>query len=791
MSQGFGVDIYGIPFYGYSQPIDYSVTPFTATQADYGEITLSWNAPNATSWKYMQLVRSQYGYPTTPLDGTLLQQFTPSTIQKSYDDTGLTPGLIYYYAIFLSAEAPAWNSGTTYPANYQVLYNGQYWTSLQASNTNNTPVQGGVWWATGPYVPTWNPAGYAANLALANEGYGNQLYNRTPQPYKIAGSDTFGNTAVDNPSLQNYLNVLGFGLDTLKNRYDSFLNLNNPDVVSATDLDILGQQLGLATDYMATPQQRRQRVKTATTNYQLRGEPQSIHNLVAQLTGWDSTITETSNLYVSADQANFLHPLNPTWNANTTYQVNALVQYGNYNYKCLVQATGTAQAPTGTNSSNTWWQVQIQTFDTTTLYNPTTTHYSTWAASSTIAVTYNGIATGLPNPSVPGNNTMNALAAVPNSAQPGLTFYSASSITTPTWTNGTNYVINNYVVLNSIYYQCVKASGPATTAGAITPGTNEAYWRPFQYSAPLVTDQPNYIKDGAPLIQPVSWGSTISYVAGQQVQYQGILYQAALNHINQQPSGYYYSTKYWICIGPVQQMLNVSAYLAKSTNAQGASTASSSVLFYDGSVNQARNVIQGGGNVFAIGVGLTARFQNDVASLGQTSEPALLNYSLANSSAWAQTPLTNGAWYTKYGMAAANQSIVGTTTYSYALLNNGGVGAQQGLYCVTFANDFVDTAHKTHGIVFAWVDANNFWYATRTTLWKVVAGVETSMATWSRLKTGDRMVVLVAANNVVFVYAYARDGLGTWIPLNPGGTTGPTSGNQFGLIQKYSATGAL
>lgn len=789
MSQGFGVDIYGIPFYGYSQPIDYSVTPFTATQADYGEITLAWNAPNATSWKYMQLVRSQYGYPTSPLDGVVLQQFTPATIQKSYDDTGLTPGTIYYYTIFLSTEAPTWNSGTTYPANYQVLYNGQYWTSLQSSNTNNTPTQGGAWWATGPYVPNWSPAGYAANLALANEGYGYRLYSRTPQPYKISGSDTFGNTSVDNQSLQNYLNVLGFGLDTLKNRYDSFLNLNNPDTVSATDLDILGQQLGLATDYMASPQQRRQRVKTATTNYQLRGEPQSLHNLVAQLTGWDSTISEGSNLYVSGDQANFAHPSNPIWNANTTYQVNALVQYNNYNYKCLVQATGTAQAPTGTNTSNTWWQVQIQVLDTTTLYNPQTTHYSTWNFNTNTTLTYNGIATGLPNPSVAGSNTMNALSASPNLAAPTGTFTSVCPIATPTWSNSTNYVIGNYVTLNSLYYQCVKASGPSTSAGAITPGTNEAYWTPIQFVSNQTNDQPNYIKDGSPLLQPVTWGSTIQYTAGQQVQYNGILYQAALNHINQKPSGYYYSTKYWICVGPVQEMINVSAYLAKSTSTQGTSTANASVTFYDGSINQSRNTIQGGGSVFATGVGFTARFQQDVTSLGQTSEPSLLNYSLLNQSAWAQTPLTSGAWYTQFGMAAANQSIVGTTTYSYALLNNG--TTQQGLYCVTFANDFVDTAHKTHGIIFAWVDANNFWYATRTTLWKVVSGVETAVASWTRLKTGDRMVVYLAANNFVFVYVYARDGLGTLIPLNSGGTAGPTSGTQFGLIQKYSATGAL
>src|SRR6478609_2727907 len=137
MSQGFGVDIYGIDYYGYSQPADYSVAPFVAKQANYGDIVLSWASPNTTSWKYLELVRSTYGYPNRPEDGITLTTITPGTMVRTYDDPGLDAGTIYYYAMFITVEAPAWDSAATYVINSQVLYNGTYWTSRQNGNINH------------------------------------------------------------------------------------------------------------------------------------------------------------------------------------------------------------------------------------------------------------------------------------------------------------------------------------------------------------------------------------------------------------------------------------------------------------------------------------------------------------------------------------------------------------------------------------------------------------------------------------------------------------------------------
>lgn len=786
MSKGFGVDVYGVPYYGPetapNTSVAPSVAPFTATQADYGEIVLAWAAPQNTPWKYMQLVRSTYGYPSTAQDGVLLAQFTNGTMQKSYDDAGLTPGVIYYYTMFVTLEAPTWSSSVTYPLNYQVLYNGLYWTSLNASNTNNTPSGGSAFWATTPYVPTWLPAGYAGTLALANDGYGSLLYNRAPQPYKTNSSDLYPNTTPDNQSFQNYFNVMGFGLDQMKNFYDSLLQVNNPDTVSATALDILGQQLGISTDYMTTPQMRRQRIKNATVNYRMKGEPQSIHNLVAQLTGWDSTITEAANLFNNADTAAAIHPSYDQWNANVTYQTNALVQYNGYNYKAVSQNTN--HAPSGTNTNNTWWNVQVSVMDTTTLYNPGTGGYATWGAVSP-ATQIGGVLTGILHPTNTAINNWNAFSVVDSMV--GTDVRSAAALITPNWASGTNYPIgSNVLYTDGYYYTAIQPSGPGYPHGAITPGTNNSFWKAFYYKT---TDIPNTVKDGTALQPLPTWNGQTTYTQGTQVQYNGIVYQAAVTNLNKQPSGYYYSNSSWVAVGPYTRQVMTSGYFAQILTAGVSTTVRCSPVYYDINGNVIQNYNTSKGLKYFVDIGVSMRFQTDYPQLTQTTEPALANATstIVNSTAWVDSP--SGAWYTKYGMAAVNQTVAGTNTYVTALLTNNNIN---GRYALTFATDYTDTAHYTHGLIFAESASNSFWYATRQSLWKVVSGVETKMLSWTRLNNGDRIVVDWLSTGEVDVYAYARDGKGT---LNLLGTvaaaSGPTTGSGMGIIQKYSATGAL
>lgn len=793
MSNGYAVDTYGVATYGYSQPADYSVAPFVAHQTNYGEVTLSWASPNITTWKLMHLVRSVYGYPAVASDGVLLQEITPSSMIRTYDDPGLTPGTIYYYTMFISLEAQTWNSGSTYVLNSQVLYNGLYWSSTQNGNTNHTPAAGSTFWTATNYIPSWLPAGYTATLALGDQGYSSLLYDRTPQPYKIVTSDTFGNTSVDNPALQHYLSLFGFGLDIVKTSYDSYLQLNNPDTVSATSLDILGRQLGISTNYLSTPQQRRQRIKNASVNYRMKGQTQGIHNLIAEITGWDSEVSYGPNMFNSADQTNFPHPMYDLWNENVTYFVNNLVQYNGYNYKNILQSKGQAQAPTGLNSSNTWWSVQVQQLDTTVNLNPRTAGYSTWALTPVAgtAATDTGVMTGLPSPTDATVHNYAALAAVQtNSFLTGAyDQFSESVLNTPNYSAGTNYVINNYVLgADGYYYKALKPSGPATPHGAITPGTDNTFWKPFYYTT---SDNPNIIKDGIPIPQNRTWNATTQYFKNDRVQFNGIIYIANIDNINSSPTGFYYSNTPWAFIDVEQTTLVTSSYAARISASATNASFTDSLFFYDKDGNLINNSATNYSGYNVGTVGIAARFIQDHTSLGGTTEASLVNGVSENAltgSTWTTTPATAGIWRSSYGMASVDQTLAGTTTYVYTLLTPVG-SANPGRVGVTFLTDYIDSAHKTHGLIFGYTNASNFFYATRTTLYTVVAGVETALATWTRLKDGDRMIV-DANSSATTVYKYARDGKGTLTILKLN-AAGPAAVGSVGLIQKYSASGAL
>lgn len=797
MSNGYGVDFYGVAFYGYNQPIDYSVEPFNAYQTDYNKISLNWSAPNTTPWKGLQLVRSIYGFPSTPADGISLLNITPQLMVTSYDDPNLASGTIYYYTMFLSLEAPTWVSGTTYSAAQIVLYNGQYWQSISSGNTGNTPAVGSAFWNNVQYTPTWYPAGYAATLTVTSYSYGSNLYNRVPQPYKTLTSDIFANTVVDNPALQHYLNVFGFVLDMTKTEYDLYLHGNNPDVISATNLDILGQQFGFKTDYLSSPQARRQRVKNAAINYRLKGTTQGIHNAIASITGWDSTSTIGNNLFLNLDQSSFYHPTYNTWDPATTYFPNALVQFNGYNYKNSVQSYGTAQQPTGTNTSNTWWNVQIsstssQLVDTTTLLNPSNTPvggalaFSTWKNRQFfgyVASTSRGVITGLPNPSNSSIFNWNALG-ISSVAGGGTVGVIASGVPgSSVWSNSANYVRGNIVTFNgpdgfNRKWFALKPSGPASGYGVIAPGTQDSFWAP--YVGNKYDDNGSINLLGIPLTYPTTWNASTTYQIGQQVQFFGIIYQAINVNTNSQPSGYYYSNANWIYLQPAENIYTASMYMARMATS-GTVTGEVNIEYQSDTTGGVSNVNIAEQNVQYNA--FLARFDGDYADLNGINDNTLANLNRP----WTASPATPKLWHSTYGMAAVDLTKFSNNTYTLLLVNDGRANVNINLTLVT---DYIDNIHFGHGIVFRYQDANNFWYATRKNLYLVQGGVETVKFTYPRLKDGDRLNVN-AQGSSISVGVNTRDGTGN-INVFGGDSGGALStATIHGIMQKYSPTGAV
>jgi len=519
----------------------------------------------------------------------------------------------------------------------------------------------------------------------------------------------------------------------------------------------------------------------------MKGQTLSIHNMVAELTGWDSDITYGPNLYLSPDHSAFTHPKYDTWNVNTTYFVNQIIQYNGFNYKNLVQAVGQAQAPTGANSSNTWWSVQNQILDTTVSKNPRTgTTYIWGVANNNANATLNGVLTGLLSPISSTINNANALSTQQsnNFSVGDYYIYPISSYSTPNYSAATNYVINNYVLYtDGYYYKAVKPSGPGTPYGAITPGRDQTFWQPFYFKA---GDNPNIIKDSIPLTHTQQWDSAATYQIGDQVQYLGIIYEATVENTNSTPSGFYYSNASWNYLNPAQKTVVSSAYWARNNTIDTGTTLVDAVVeYYDasGSLINNRSVNYSGYNTYQGGY---ARFTVDYLDLSNTTEPSVR---ADGSGKWGLD--TAGAWKSTYGMAWADQTVIGNTPYSFARLKQS--GNQGGRFCATFLTEYQDVGHYVQGILFNYLDGNNFFYATRSSLRRVVAGVDTILSSWTYIPGEFRMVIDAGAD--ITVYKYARDGKGTLTQIGHdtghGPVNTPSSGTFFGLIRKYSPTGDL
>lgn len=772
-STGYGVDIYGTVLYGASQEQSLSVEPFIATQTDYGRISLSWQSPNDSDWYVMRLVRSTDGFPSTPNDGTILLETRSDGIRTSYDDSSLTQGVIYYYAMFMSQDAPVWDSGTTYIQSAVIFYNGSYWFSLQASNTNHTPSIGSAWWAPTTYFPTWYPAGTVASLAVKNQGYTDHLYDRTPQPYKIVKSDLFSNTTIDNPSLAHFLSLFGFQFDALKTEYDNILHLNDVDKVSASNLEWLGNQFGVSTDYISSPRLRRERVKNASTNYRLKGTEQGIHNAIAAVTGWDSDITIGQNMMLNSDQSAFVHPQYDTWRADTNYFVNQFVTYNGFNYKNLVASIGSAQAPTGANSSNTWWQVQTTAVDTTTLLNPATKGYSTWGKYSTFGLTSSlGTLVGIANPSVPTNNAWNAITfamstGTPYSGTAGV--QSVAVLSTPNWSNATNYVTNNYVLYNTFYYKATRASGPASPIGFVTPGTNDLYWE--LQASNVGVGRGQYVRDGIPIPKFNHWDTVIPFSVGDLIEYNGYVYVCLVSNTGQAPTGRYSSNSYWQYVQTSERAFTASLYSGRLSS--GTATLGVNILWYDEDGN---NLFTATKPTFS---SIYSRFDTDYPNLDGTNDNE-------GQVTWTVVPPGATYWESTFGQARVNPdafSALGSKPkYTFIWYTD---TRATGVVGYTFGVDYEDTTNYDNGVVFRKTTGSNMWFCTRTRLVLFLGGIEVTKASWTRLLEGDRINIFITSGGVT-VKKYDRDGTGAMTTLATVADTNLNAEVGYGIIQRYA-----
>ena len=363
----FGITLYGTSVYGYFIPPIYRIDPFVAEPVSYSQINISWTKPSGTIEGY-RLIRNSYGWPVDQDDGEVLLDITSGWLGSNYADTDVTGGNYYYYGFYVLI-----NSATD----------------------------------------EWVRSGLTGCLMINNYGSSSEMESLIPSFYitSILGQNELVLNPVGNSYLNSFLAVLGWGFDYLRTQYDTYLNINNPWTVPLNQLYNMASQFNLNINPDISAYTLRKALYYNANINQLRGTPGGIATELSALTGWNADITTGPNIMLSNDQSMFEDPVFQLWSANITYNVGEYVQFGNYWYQCLVSAYGSAQEPTGTSSSNTWWKAITTTQNTSFLNNTVTGNIDTWEAL------YPGYSNGVPT-TVPATAAPAFIASYPSAPAP-------------------------------------------------------------------------------------------------------------------------------------------------------------------------------------------------------------------------------------------------------------------------------------------------------------------------------------------------------------------------------------
>lgn len=494
----YGVDFYGLAYYGATQYAQFAVDPFVAQPIGFNTITVSWNLPTQT-WTELRLIRSRNGYAVdaNPADGTILIDSASS--YTTYTDTDLSGGCWYYYTLWFNTS-----SG-------------------------------------------WLRAGGISALSVKDTGMTDLLWDRIPAFFKYnrdslaAITDTYY-TSVDvwnpavheriNQPLQEFMNVVGWGLDYVRNYHDTAFWSTDPTKTHLQNVDLLAQEFGMDYEYSLPSHYMRKKVANATTLAQQRGTAAGLKALCSLSTGWDVDVAVGTNLFLSNDQASFYNPQYPQWNSGVNYATGQQVEYEGVIYQAQTGAYGTAQAPpTPPTTSNTWW-TSIENQSSSSGRDSTTNAIYTW------------------QPFQAGTTKDTAYLAV------GLSDSQDESVT-----NSNALLIKNSDSVNAHTYE-VWGVANLTSVSTPTPTNLQV------------------VKQGVPVPYPPTYNPSTQYYKSQYVNYCGRIYQANQDVMGQSPDT---APAAWTACG-----VSIVPRMALSCYAQGA-TAGVSVqtrcAFFDGQGN--------------------------------------------------------------------------------------------------------------------------------------------------------------------------------------------------------------
>lgn len=651
----YGITLYGTETYGYFIPPVYRVDPFTAVPSTYSQIMVNWNKPAGTILGF-RLIKNMFGAPVDQDDGEILIDSTAGYVGNSFADNDIVPGAYHYYGFY-------------------VLIN----------NVTDEWVRSGL---TGVLMP---------------KDYGSSqfMHGLIPNFFidAINGKNELVLDPIGNTFLDQFIRVTGWGIDYLRTQYDTYLNVNDPWKVPLNDLYTLAAQLNLNINPDIHPYTLRKAVYFNAEVNKFRGTTHGIATELSALTGWNADITVGPNIMLNNDQSYFADPSFPVWSANLAYNVNEMVAFGNFWYKCL-SIGNQGHAPTGTSSSNTWWQAQLNVLDNTFLLNTATGYPSTWE------ILYPLLSNGQP--------AVNSLKEAIGTSDPlNPSVFAFNSLT------GSNL----HGSATDIWLRSVAR----TTIDMATVTTSFA---PDKYQA---------IADGLPL--PFlgfneQWDPAVEYATQDVVIYSNQPFVALRASKNVTPP---YATAGASSQDWAPLSFDGRFRICTSTyeTASSAVTVTPFVEWYDAGGNFimrlfARNPVGGAVNVpnqlcydsFVTGAGnqINARTTDDTSN---TWTQRVNSFSVS--------PFAGGC---VYPTTKSSRSV--------ATVNAGAANCQVGVTFVTTA-----TAGQSHGLILRYSDDNNYLRAGRTTLRLKSGGVFSTLGTYSTpCVDGDRMMVQLNGSTI-------------------------------------------
>jgi hypothetical protein len=235
----YGIDYYGIGYYGPTNPVLFDANPFIARPYDYGKILLQWSDPSG-GWSRIRLVRNRFGFPVNAWDGDILFDNVNGEEDNEYSDVGpLLPAQFYYYSIFVFETV-------------------QY---------------------------TWSRAADAIGLSVKDYGNSTRLYEYLPEVYKVRSIYTI-DTSFDNQDLKSFLALFGFQINYVQTLTDLLIQRYNVEKVGGTLVPTMLKQFGLQFETEVGLQQSRILLRDAIQLYKDKGSSQGLREVVKSFSGY-------------------------------------------------------------------------------------------------------------------------------------------------------------------------------------------------------------------------------------------------------------------------------------------------------------------------------------------------------------------------------------------------------------------------------------------------------------------------------------------------------------------------